>query len=154
MATMYWTLWTRDPMRLQEQFPHTTFLRLDRIEDGVHVFLLENDDPALRSALRRATCRLLAANIILHCTRSLLPPGSPECSHESDETMHHYATDEWVVTDDRLHKVVNYFKADRCDVMWKYAEVDFMTFHDGQAARAEVQRRIANYQAEDAAGLS
>ena len=153
MATTYWTMWTREPAQLQEMLPDTQFLRRDQIEDGVHVFLLENDDPDLRRAILRATTQLLAANIILHCARSMFPPGSAECCHEPDETLHHFAMDEWVVTDDHLHRVVNYFKADRCDVIWKYAEVDFMTFPDERAARAEVQWRIARYQAQDRVGL-
>ncbi len=148
--TTYWTLWTRQPARLQEQLPDAQFLRLDQVQDGVAVFLLENDDPQLRHEIRRATGRLLAMNIILHCTRSVIPPGPPACSHQPDKTLHHYAMDEWVVTDDRLHRVVNYFKADRCDVLWKYAEVDFLTFDDERAARSEVQRRIAFYQDQDA----
>jgi hypothetical protein len=153
MEKMYWTMWTRNPEGLQEYFPEATFVRFDRIQSGVAVFLLETSDPQMVHTVRRATTQLMAANLLLHCSRGSVPPGSLACTHEADEMVHHYAMDEWVVTDDRLHRVVNYFKADRCDVMWKYAEVDVMTFDNEQAVRAEVQRRIAQYQAQDVAGL-
>ncbi len=152
-ASYYWTIWTREPGRLQEVLPEAEFVRFDRVQPGVEVFAFEHDDPEMVRQMRWATTRLLATNVILHCTRASTPPEPAICCHAPDAMLHHYSIDDWVVTDDRLHRLVNYFKADRCDVMWKYPEVDLLTFDDEQKMRAEVQRRIARYQAEDAAAL-
>ena len=149
MHTTYWTLWTRDPQQLLQALPQARFLRHDQVQPGVDVYLYENDDPQRWSDIRRLTTHLLARSIILHCTRASTSPVPGECEHESHHMLHHFQADEWIVTDDRLHKVVNYFKADRCDVLIKYPEVDILTFDDERDVRAEVQRRIAAYQTED-----
>ena len=154
MRTTYWTMWTREPARLQAELPEAQFLRTDRIQDGVAVFGLEIEDPSMAYTMRRVATQLVAQKIIFHFSRGALPPGPATCEHEPDDTLHHYVMDEWVVTDDRLHRIVNCFKADRCDVLWKYAEVDIMTFGDEQEARAELQRRVAVYQAQDAANYT
>lgn len=154
MATIHWTLWTRKPAQLQAELPAARYVRSDQVQPGIEVFALEIDDATTDRQFRRTTWQLLAARIIVHSSRSPMPLGSPDCAHEPDETCHHYAMDTWVVTDDRLHKVVNYFKADRCGIIEKYAEMEFLTFDDEEQTRAEVQRRVAVYDAQDAIGLN
>lgn len=151
MHTSYWTLWTRAPEQLEAELPTARFLRHDYVQPDVDVYLLENHDAHMWQGLRRVTTRLLAQGVILHCTRAATSPLPDICTHEAHAMLHHFQQDEWIVTDDRLHKVVNYFKADRCDVLWKYPEVDILTFDNEQDVRAEVQRRIGSYQTDDTA---
>jgi hypothetical protein len=149
MRTTYWTIWTREPEYLRQQFPAARFLRWDQIQPGVAVLLLENADPDADWLIRRATNQFVAEALVLHCARSWAAPDHAGCYHSPDASVHHYERDEWIVTDDRLHQVVNIFKADCCGVLEKYDDVDVLRFDDGQAARSEVQRRIAAYQVQD-----
>lgn len=154
MATTYWTLWTREPARLQEHFHDARFIRFDQVQPGVEVFVLTSDDPLRVRAIRRAATQLVALGILLSFARAEIGPDSQVCAHQPDPMSHHWRMDEWVVTDDQHHRLVNYFKADRCDVIWKYDDVDVLTFADEQAVRAEVQRRIARYSAQDILDLT
>jgi len=104
--------------------------------------------------IRRAVTHLVALGVLISFARADVVPDASECIHRPDPLLQHWRMDEWVVTDDRHHRLVNYFKADRCDVIWKYDDLDVLTFLDEHAMREEVQRRIAHYSAQDTLDLT
>ena len=122
-----------EPTLLQESFQDTRSFGLIRFNRESKYFsslltIVEGVQVA------GAATRLVALGILLSFARADVGPDSLSCDHQPDPMSHHWRMDEWVVTDDQHHRLVNYCKADRCDVIWKYDDVDVLIFADEQAA--------------------